>query len=95
MRVTKTIMFKLVCVGLLATPILSVPAYSQQEVDPAWYNPWPDAAKPAAKPAPAIAQHKNPKATRKDQAHATQAKKKQAPAQEPVRTAEARPLFKK
>jgi len=72
--------------------ILILPAYGQQDVDPTWYNPWPDASKPEAKPAPAkIAAHKKVKATHTDHAPATQVKTKQTSAPEPLRTAEALP----
>ena len=80
----------------MAAPIFIQPAYGQQEVNPTWYNPWPDTPKPAAKPATTkIAEHKNAKATHKDHPSATQAKKKQSPAQEPLRTAEALPPVRK
>ena len=96
MRFMKLMMAKVVFLGVLATPTLSLSAYGQQEVDPTWYNPWPDAPKPLATPIPTkIVEHKDAKATHKDRVSATQAKKKQAPAREPLRTAEALPPIKK
>jgi hypothetical protein len=80
----------------VSAAILILPAYGQQDMNPTWYNPWPDASKPEAKPAPAkIAAHKNAKATHKNHASATRVKTKQAPAPEPLRTAEALPQVKK
>lgn len=35
----------------MAVPMLMVPAYAQQEVDPTWYDPW--AATKATQPMPA------------------------------------------
>lgn len=97
MKLCRTNTFlKAVLLAAMAAPIFIQPAYGQQEVDPAWYNPWPPTPMPTAKPTPRkIADHKDAKATRKDHASATQAKKKQAPAQEPLRTAEALPPVKK
>jgi|SRR6516225_3021698 hypothetical protein len=95
MRVTQTMMAKIVLLGVLATPIQSIPAHGQQEVDPTWYNPWPDASKPTAKPMPTkIAEHKDANRTHKNHVSTTQAKKKQPPAKEPLRTAEALPPVK-
>ena len=92
MKHSRTIILKAALLATIACPILVAPAYGQQEVDPTWYNPWPDAPKPAAKPAPTKGtEYKDTKATHKDHASATQAKKKQAPRQEPQRTAEALP----
>ena len=45
---------------------LSVPSHSQQEVDPAWYNPWPEPNKTVAqrpKPGPAANHEKEKKIT--------------------------------
>ena len=97
MKLSRTISFlKAALLAAIAAPIFIQPAYSQQEVAPGWYNPWPDAPKPAAKPTPTkIATHKNAKATLKDHTSATQAKKKQPRAQEPLRAAAAPPPFKK
>ena len=39
MRFMKLMMAKVVFLGVLATPTLSLSAYGQQEVDPTWYNP--------------------------------------------------------
>ena len=95
MKLSRTITFKAALLAAMAAPIFIQPAYGQQEVDPTWYNPWPD-PQPAAKPTSTkIAEHKDAKATHKDHASATQAKKKQGPVQEPVRTAEALPPVKK
>jgi hypothetical protein len=83
---------------LLATMtagIFMLPAYGQEEVNPSWYNPWPDAPKPAVEAPTKIAEHKDAKATHKGHVSTTQAKKKQAPAREPLRTAEATPPIKK
>jgi hypothetical protein len=93
---SRTITFlKAILLAAISAPII-VPAYGQQEVDPTWYNPWPDAPKPAAKPAlTKIAEHKEAKTIHKDQVSATQTKKKQAAAQQPVRTVEALPPVKK
>ena len=79
----------------MTASIFMQPAYGQQEVNPSWYNPWPDAPKSAVKTPPKIAEQKDAKATHKDHVSATQAKKKQAPAKEPLRTAEALPLANK
>ena len=96
MRFTKIMMANVVLIGVLATPTLSLSAYGQQEVDPTWYNPWPDAPKPMAKPIPAkIAEHKAANTIHKNHVSATQAKKKQQAAKEPLRTAEALPPVKK
>lgn len=40
-------MAKAVLLGILAAPILSVPAYGQQEVNPTWYDPWASVSNPA------------------------------------------------
>ncbi|HYV73917.1 MAG TPA: hypothetical protein VFB24_06645 [Candidatus Binatia bacterium] len=80
--------------ALLAAVTASVfilPAYGQQDVDPTWF-PLSDIPKPAAKPAPTkITEHKDAKANTKDHKSATRVKKKQMPAQQPLRTAEALP----
>jgi len=89
LSITITVL-KAALLAAMAAPIFIQPAYGQQEVNPTWYNPWPDTPQPAAKPTPTkIAAHKDAKAIHKDHPSATQAKKKQAPAQEPLRTAEA------
>lgn len=97
LKLSGTITFlNAVLLAAMAAPILIQPAYGQQEVDPAWYNPWPDTPKPAAKPtATKIAERTDARPTHKNHASATQAKKKQGPAQEPLRTAEALPPVKK
>jgi len=89
--------WKAALLAAMAAPIFIQPAYGQQEVNPTWYNPWPDTPKPAANPTMTkIAEHKVAKAIHhKDHPSATQAKKKQAPAQEPLRTAEALPPVRK
>ena len=96
MKLFRTITF--LKATLLATIIASTfkqPAYGQQEVNPSWYNPWPDAPKPAVKAPTKIAEHKDAKATHKGRVSETQATKKQAPAREPLRTAEAMPPVNK
>jgi hypothetical protein len=56
-------------VAFLATATmlaLSISAHSQQEVDPTWYNPWPEAAKTIAhqsQPVPAASGEKKKKLT--------------------------------
>jgi hypothetical protein len=44
----------------MALSLLSVPAaYSQQEVDPTWFNPWPEPGKVISQPSqPRAAKHK-------------------------------------
>lgn len=96
MKRSRMIILKAALLATITAPIFIQHAYGQQEVDPTWYDPWPDAPKPAAKPAAMnIAEHNDSKATHKDHASATQAKKKHATVQEPLRTAEALPLVKK
>ena len=86
---------KTALLAAMTAPIFILPAYGQQAMDPTSY-PWSDAPKPAAKPAPKkITEHKDAKAAHKDHASATLMKKKQVPAQEPLRTAEALPPVKK
>lgn len=41
----------LLAVAVMLTP--SVPSYSQQDVDPTWYNPWPEPNKTVAQHAQA------------------------------------------
>jgi hypothetical protein len=96
LKLFRTITFlKAALLAAITAPIFLQPAYGQQEVNPSWYNPWPDAPKPAVKAPNKIAEHKDAKATHKDHVSATQAKKKQAPAQEPLRTADALPPVRK
>jgi len=96
LKLSSTIkLLKATLLAAIAAPIFMQPAYGQQEVNPSWYDPWPDAPKPAVKAPTKIAEHKDAKATHKDHLSATQAKKKQAPAKEPLRTAEALPPVKK
>ena len=91
--VSITIKFlKAALLGAITASIFMQPAYGQQEVDPNWYNPWPDAPKSEVKTPTKIAGHKGAKATH---ASSTQTKKKPAPAQEPLRTAEALPPVRK
>jgi len=94
MKLARGMMMKAALLATLALPTLTIPAFGQQEVDPTWYNPWPNANKtavqqPQAKPTP----HKNDKSSPKVKAEAgAQPKKlKQAHAQEPAHTAEAQP----
>ena len=93
MKHSRMIMFlKAALLAAVTASIFILPAYAQQDVNPTWYNPWSDIPKPAAKPAPAkITEHKEAKANTKDHTSATQVKKKQMPAQQPLRTAEALP----
>jgi hypothetical protein len=89
------IFLKAALFAALTASIFILPAYGQQDVDPAWYNPWSDVPKPAAKPAPTKStEHKDGKANTKDHTSAAQVKKKQKPAQQPLRTAEALPPAK-
>jgi hypothetical protein len=93
LKLSRTIPFlKAALLAAITASIFMQPAYSQQEVNPSWYNPWPDAPKSAGKAPTKIAVHKDGKATHPS---ATQAKKKQAPAREPLRTAEALPPVRK
>ena len=95
MKRSRMITLKAALLASLAAPIFILPAYGQQDVNPSWYNPWPDAPKTGAKAEPAKmaehtnAQHNNAKVTHKVHTSATQAKKKTA--EEPVRAAEALP----
>jgi len=93
---SRMIMFlKAALLAAVTASIFILPAYGQQDVDPTSY-PWSAAPKPAAKSAPTkTTQHKDAKATQKDRASATQVKKKEVPAREPLRTAEALPPVKK
>jgi len=96
LKLSRTItLLRAALLAAIAASIFMPTAYGQQEVNPSWYNPWPDAPKPAVKAPTKIAEHKDAKATPKDHVNATQAKKKQAPAKEPLRTAEALPPVKK
>ena len=96
LKLSRTITFlKAALLATITACIFMQPAYGQQEVNPSWYNPWPDAPNSAVKAPTKIAEHKDAKATHKDRVSATQAKKKQAPAREPLRTAEALPPVKK
>jgi hypothetical protein len=92
---SRMIMFlKTTLLAAMIAQIFILPAYGQQDVDPTSY-PWSVPPKPAAKPAPKkITEHKDAgaaNAAHKDHASATQVKKKQVPAQQPLRTAEALP----
>jgi hypothetical protein len=51
MKHSRLIAMKAALFAVMALPMLLAPVYAQQEVDPTWYNPWPDAAKTAMKPA--------------------------------------------
>ena len=92
MKLTRMIIFlKTALLAAMTALILILPAYGQQDVNPEWY-PWPDAPKPAAKPVPAkIREHRHARVTHNNHASATQLSKKQTPAQEPLRAAEALP----
>lgn len=48
---SRLVAMKAALFAVMALPILLAPVFGQQEVDPTWYNPWPDAAKTATKPA--------------------------------------------
>jgi hypothetical protein len=85
MKLSGTITLKAILLVGLAAPIFIQSAYGQQEVNPTWYNPWPDAPNPAATPTPTRIADKDAKTTDKDRA-VTREKKN---VQEPVRTAEA------
>ena len=52
MQHSRLIAMKAALFAVIALPMLLAPVYAQQEVDPTWYNPWPDAAKTASKPTP-------------------------------------------
>lgn len=94
MKIARGMMMKAALLATLALPILTVPAFGQQEVDPTWYNPWPNANKPAAQQEKAKpAASNNDKQARKAKAPSESKTKsaKHAPAQEPVRTAQAQP----
>ena len=96
MKLFRTITFlKVPLLAAMTVSTFTHAAYGQQEVNPSWYNPWPDAPQPAVKAPTKIAEHKNAKVRHKDQSSTTQADKKQAPGKEPLRTAEAMPLVKK
>src|SRR5215469_3182947 len=96
LKLSTTITFlKAALLAAITACIFMQPAYGQQEVNPSWYNPWPDAPMPAVKAPTKIAEHEGAKATHKDHPSATQAKKKQAPAKDALRTAEALPPVKK
>ena len=91
---SKMIMFfKAALLAAVTASIFILPAYGQQDMDPTHYDyPSSDIPKPAAKPAPTkITKRKDAKANTKDHTSATQVKKKQMPAQQPLRTAEALP----
>lgn len=53
MKLSRVIVLKAALLGAMALPMLLVPAYGQQEIDPTWYDPWPAATKTAAQPMPA------------------------------------------
>jgi hypothetical protein len=70
--------------GALTVPLLLVPSFAQQEIDPTWHDPWAvtnPAAAPAAKP---FAAHR---ATAKASADATLPHKKRVRKQQPLATA--------
>jgi hypothetical protein len=93
LKLSTTITFlKAALLAAITASIFMQPAYGQQEVDPSWYNPWSDAPKSVVKTPTKIAEHKGAKPTH---ASSAQTKKKQAPAQEPLRTAEALPPVRK
>ncbi len=47
MTLSKGTLLKAVLLGTMAVPMLTVSALGQQEVDPAWYDPWAPSAKVA------------------------------------------------
>ena len=53
MKLSRVIVLKAAWLGAMALPMLLVPAYGQQEIDPTWYDPWPAATKTTAQPRPA------------------------------------------
>ena len=53
MKLSRVIVLKAALLGAMALPMLFVPAYGQQEIDPTWYDPWPAATKTVAQPGPA------------------------------------------
>jgi hypothetical protein len=55
MKLSRVIALKATLLGAMALPMLMVPAYGQQEIDPTWYDPWPAATKTAAQPTAAKA----------------------------------------
>jgi len=93
LKLSRTITFlKTALLAAMTACMFMQPAYGQQEVNPSWYNPWPDAPKSAVKAPTKITEHKDAKVTH---ASAAQTKKKKEAAQEPLRTAEAQPPVRK
>jgi hypothetical protein len=48
LRIARTLVVNAALLLAIACWMLCVPAYGQQEVDPSWYNPWPEPAKEIA-----------------------------------------------
>jgi len=61
LRMARTLVVNATLILGMAGSMLCVPAYSQQEVDPSWYNPWPEPAKEiASSSGPRASNHKIP-----------------------------------
>lgn len=61
LRMARTLVVNATLILGMAGSMLCVPAYSQQEVDPSWYNPWPEPAKEIApSSSPRAAKHTIP-----------------------------------
>jgi uncharacterized membrane protein len=61
LRIARTLVVNPTLILALAGSMLCVPAYSQQEVNPTWYNPWPEPARESASSSsPRAAKHKLP-----------------------------------
>jgi hypothetical protein len=68
----QTFLLKAALVGAIAAPVLAIPSFAQQEVDPTWYDPWatlspaarlvPSAPAPSTTPKLAHAQTQKTKA---------------------------------
>ena len=58
-RLNRVFLLKAMLLATLVVPALGVPAFCQQEVDPAWYDPWAGQAKVVVQPArPRVRDHK-------------------------------------